>query len=78
MHWTTPEQEMPKWCQQVVVETKEGQKAVAIYRPEFKCPWIIEFCRSEDGSMVCFYAQIPDVKAWANIDAYEEDLDGEK
>lgn len=71
MIWTTVEKEMPRMCQQVVVETADGQRCVVIYRPEFKCPWIMEFCRADDGSMVCFYAQISDVRAWANIEVRE-------
>lgn len=73
MHWTPVEQEMPRMCQQVVVETSDGQKVVALYRPEFRNPWIVEFTRGEDGEMICFFAQISDVIAWANIDVMEDD-----
>lgn len=71
MHWTPVEQEMPRMCEQVLIETADGQLVVATYRPEFRCPWIVEICRADDGSMVCFFAQISEVTAWANIEVRE-------
>ena len=68
MHWTPVEEGMPHMCEKVVVETGDGQHIVAVYRPEFKCPWIVEITRTDDGSIVCFFAQISDVTAWANIE----------
>jgi len=76
MHWQTPEQELPRWAQEVIAEDKVGNHFVCSYFPDHPMPWIVELGFNPEGARVYgFFTMLKteDIKYWSNIEAREDD-----